>query len=371
MNNFFFMDEVPQSDTTKVSPPPKSRRGLSRGQMFVFGIVSAIGVAILFTIGIAMAGVRSLSDDPFTLKTAKIFNLSVAKVNGQGIPYVVYKEDTQVLKKIYAEQAQDAAPFTDQDISDQVLSRLVINEIMRQLAEQYGVLVTQEDVKPVKAQLLAGYEDEAAAEAEIERQYGWNIKTFIDKVITPVLLEQKLAEAFSQSTDDAGKRYETEQVQARHILFQVKDDKDDAKVRKEAEAVLKRALQGEDFATLAGQFGSDGTKDQGGDLGWFGHGAMVPAFEQAAFALTPGTVSPELVKTEFGYHIIKVEGKQMVRDFNAFMIDQFTNANIRILLPIHNPFDDLRGQLLKSSLDAPAAGTDAEIQNESDTSSTK
>ena len=79
--------------------------------------------------------------------------------------------------------------------------------------------------------------------------------------------------------------------------------------RAKAEEVLKRLRNGEDFAKLAQEFGTDGTKDKGGDLGWFGPGQMHPDFEKAAYALKPGEIS-DVVQTSFGYHIIKLEGRK-------------------------------------------------------------
>ena len=99
-----------------------------------------------------------------------------------------------------------------------------------------------------------------------------------------------------------------EQIKASHILFKT-EGKDEAAVKKLAESVLAKVKAGGDFAALAKQYSEDSSKDNGGDLDYFGHGRMVKEFDDAAWALEVGKTT-DLVKTEFGFHIIKLTDKK-------------------------------------------------------------
>ena len=109
--------------------------------------------------------------------------------------------------------------------------------------------------------------------------------------------------------DNLAKFTEPERRKASHILFTLATDADDetkAAVKKQAQTVLDKINKGADFAEMAKKYSKDpGSADKGGDLGFFGAGEMVPAFEKAASALKPGEVSG-LVESPFGFHIIKL-----------------------------------------------------------------
>jgi peptidyl-prolyl cis-trans isomerase D len=120
--------------------------------------------------------------------------------------------------------------------------------------------------------------------------------------------DQELHDYFNQHVEDYRLK---ELVSAQHILFKTEGKKPEEieAIRKKALSVLDRIKKGEDFSTLAKQFSEDSSAANGGNLGEFPRGQMVPEFEKAAFSLGVGAVS-DLVQTQFGFHIIKVLKKQ-------------------------------------------------------------
>ncbi len=150
-----------------------------------------------------------------------------------------------------------------------------------------------------------------------------------NSILAQELLKKEI-QAKVKITDEEVKEYyeknkdkfkEPEQVKARHILIKVDSNADERKwkeAEEKAKQIKERIEKGEDFAKLAKEFSDDpGTKNRGGELGFFAKGRMVPEFEAAAFALKPGEVS-DPVKTAFGYHIIQTLEKKSAKqkEFN-------------------------------------------------------
>ena len=129
-----------------------------------------------------------------------------------------------------------------------------------------------------------------------------------------------------------------EKVEARHILIRVPAEADEALVdtaKKEAETVYEKAMAGEDFSALAKEFSQGPTKDNGGYLGSFARDTMVKPFADAAFSMAPGEVSKP-VRTQFGWHIIKVESKadaftRPLEKVSADIRKNLTNSEVKNL----------------------------------------
>jgi|CXWL01.1.fsa_nt_gi parvulin-like peptidyl-prolyl isomerase len=143
---------------------------------------------------------------------------------------------------------------------------------------------------------LEGFEKQVSDAGDRMVKLGFE-ENIYRKFFEAQILEKKLREVIG--ADAVPSDTEEEQVRARHILV------DDFEI---ASGLIERLKNGEDFAALAREFSTDtGSGEAGGDLGWFGRGAMVPEFEVAAYALKkPGDFTDAPVQSNFGYHIIQL-----------------------------------------------------------------
>jgi peptidyl-prolyl cis-trans isomerase C len=143
------------------------------------------------------------------------------------------------------------------------------------------------------------------------------IQPQLDAIAVQKLREEVIDPDTSLTEEELRARFEEQrpglEVRARHVLLQLGPDASPEardSVEAQIEDIRARAAAGEDFTALASTYSQDpGSAQRGGDLGFFARGAMVAPFETAAFALQPGEVSP-VVRTDFGYHVIKVEERR-------------------------------------------------------------
>lgn len=192
-----------------------------------------------------------------------------------------------------------------------ILDSLISNKVIEMEAEKKKVKVTGNEIDEELTKLQESYGGEEAFASALEQN-----KVSMDRIredIETYLLAEKMIEPSIDVTDEEMKKYfeenkdtfdQKEQVKASHIL--VKDEATAKKVKKELD-------NGKDFAELAKEYSTDSSNaTKGGDLGYFGKGEMAEEFEKAAFAMEINKVS-EPVKTEFGYHIIKVTDKKAAK----------------------------------------------------------
>jgi foldase protein PrsA len=316
----------------------------------VLGVVVAL-LVFVGVFGVYRAYAKSASDK-FTLAVAKTLSLPVVKVEDKKILYTDYIEDLTAIRvmrdydKAQRDSGIDAertpgADLTDQQMTDQVLWRLVNNVLVEEAAKKYDVKVEDADVANLKAEMLQNFKDETELDQELQKRYGWSTQDYENKVIRPFILQSKLAQKIQADPN----MKEPLRVQAQQVLDQVKN--------------------GGDFAALAKQYSSDSSAAAGGDLGWFPKGQMVAEFEKAAWSLKKGEVYPTLVETQFGYHIIKLDDRRTEKVQNtdgktesqeqiraSHILFPFENLGTyienvvktnkpKLYLKVHNPFDGL------------------------------
>lgn len=199
----------------------------------------------------------------------------VARVNGAEI----HRSDVQREIGMLGPQAQQV-PL--QMLYPQVLQRMIATKLV---ATQGYAQKLQND--PEVKDKMKDAEMQIVAE------------TYVHRAVQPKITDAKVKARYDEL---AAKYKPQDEVRARHILVKTEDAAND---------IIKQLKGGADFAKLATEKSEDkGSAKQGGDLGYFTKDAMVKPFADAAFDMKPGEVSDKPVKTEFGYHVIKVEDKR-------------------------------------------------------------
>ncbi len=266
-----------------------------------------------------------------------------ARVNGVEISMAAVEQE---LNKITQAGARNIPEDRLAKIRQNIVNRLVEEELIRQEVQRQGIQVTKEEVDAEFERYKGRFKSEEQFNNFLKhgRTSVEEIRARLERSVALNKLLTKIG-ALSITDEDIRKAYESgikmytepEQVHAQHILVKVAENAPDADVqaaKKKAAEAMKRLKKGEDFAAVAKEMSDDAvSREKGGDLGFFRRGVMVPKFEEAAFAMKPGEMTKEPVRTPFGFHIIKVlerkaERVKPLEEVRDQIVESLKNRNL-------------------------------------------
>jgi peptidyl-prolyl cis-trans isomerase SurA len=265
---------------------------------------------------------------------------STVSLSGDTIDRIVAVVDKEIiLESELKSQLQLLAMQNRLDLSDPAYKDSLAGLLLDRMIEDKVILVEAErdttvsvnnkeidnalhnQIEKIKSQFasedafLAQLQAEGLTLKELRNQYRDEVR---NQILKEKLIQTRL-EKVRVSSGEVKKFYETFRdslpdkpagVRLSHILISTQPSQQTAdSLRDYASLIRKKAIEGEDFAALAGNYSDDPSAEDGGDLGWFARGQMVPEFEEAVFILQPGQIS-QVVQTQFGFHVIKCTGRR-------------------------------------------------------------
>jgi len=316
-----------------------------------------IGLLVLMLEGSALAADAPAAKATGTAKSEKaaaVTNDKAADVNGVVISMATLdSEFNQTVKQMEsAGQTVEAAKV--EEAKKELLESLINQELLFQESKKQNIVVEEENVNESLGKVKANFADDATyqsalKEANISEELlvtrikrGLAINSLVDRQVTQkISITDAETKEYYDAHPDAFKQ--AEQVQASHILVKVAEGATEADLKtakEKIDKILVRVKAGEDFATLAKETSDCPSSADGGNLGYFEKGKMVQEFEDAAFTLKTGEVSG-IVKTDYGYHIIKVTDRKeatvlaldtVKEDLQTYLKKQKTLAGVNTLI---------------------------------------
>jgi len=277
---------------------------------------------ILFWLVFTTLGLLASTSCPATAGENQLSD-KVAVVNGSVITRKDFNREVGRIQRRFLRMGRPLTGSQLAKIKEVVLENLINNELLYQESRKSGIKADETAVNKQLDGLKKQFSSEAEfkrvlnrmnlSEADIKSQLkrGMAIQEFIEKQFgNRIAVSDKEARAYYDSYLDIFKQ--PEQVRASHIMIKVDplaDESQKTEARERLKMIQERLQRGEDFVVLARKFSQASSGARGGDVGYFTRGQMVKPFEDIAFALKPGEVSG-IVKTRFGYHIIKVTDRK-------------------------------------------------------------
>jgi peptidyl-prolyl cis-trans isomerase C len=254
-------------------------------------------------------------------------------------------------------------PQVFKQMQKEVVDQLIVQELLWQEAKRRNFITEDEIVDQRLAKMKSGFDSDQAFLFKIQAG-GFTEKTYREDIKQQMSVRSMISDGIAPgviaSDEDVDRFYKANidqmqrpvEVRARHILTKPtsSDASAQAAAKDEITDLLAEIRDGSDFVELAKAHSQAPSAPQGGDLGFFGPGQMVPAFEQAAFALRPGEVS-DVVQTQFGYHVIKVEARRggetasveaVAPKIKAYLAQQKLEAEVEALVTMLRDESDVQ-----------------------------
>lgn len=284
----------------------------------------------------------------------------LAKVNGKDADIFRFN---QIMGRLAAEQKGALDPMSLLYLQSTALSQLIDFTIIAQEGGKKFGANAQEVNRAVEDIMKANNIPDRRTFEQLLKNQGFsleNLKRMIREEIVVSKMTQDIYAGVALMPDDM------REISASHILFKTMDET--------AKKVLEEAKKGADFSGLAKKYSQDPSNaSKGGDLGFFGKGVMVKEFEDAAFALKPGEISG-LVKTDFGYHIIKMnesrlkanvdKAKLLEEKKNSVFERWFSGVKAKAKVEIKNPMLYAFDLMLKGDLPGAEEGYKKAIKSQ-------
>lgn len=262
---------------------------------------------------------------------------AVVEVNGEKITRSDLDKRLEPMKKMYETQfgmdfSKEEAKETLKKLEKGVLDQMIGEKLVLQEAEKRKIEVDKKEIDQQIDILVKNRFPSRKDFDEFMKKQNFSLVDLESELKSQIIAERLAEQVMEGSkievgTKEAEEYFKTHQdqynvpelVRARHIL--VKD-------KKQADEVLEQLNAGKDFAELAKTYSEDpGSKGQGGDLGYFSKGQMVPSFEKTAFSLQIGEIS-SIIQTDYGYHIIKLEDHKKEQRFQFEQVREEVNKDL-------------------------------------------
>lgn len=306
-------EEAKEIKAPKKDKKPKKQFKLSVSNGWTI-LAAVVAVVLVFLTSIGVMLYKYQNETTFVKGVARVVPYPATVADGKFVSMYSFLDQLDILKNYYREFKKVDFNSEDgknklKDLRKDVMDRLTEDAIIAAEAKKMKVSVPKKELDESFDKLVVSNGGKKDFAEILKKYYGLSIEEFKEKIYKPRALREKMTDKINSEESTNGT------------------------AKKKADDILAKVKAGEDFSKLARENSGDpGSAANGGDLGFFGKGKMVPEFEEAAFKLNVGQVS-DPVRTVYGYHVIKVTDKKKdevrashilikVKDFNEWLTEK-------------------------------------------------